>query len=197
MSPLHSDQLEGQRGDLCDKVRHCSAEIIGKEAFERTTPIAIGKVNSMLHCSYEHLDKFYAGNVYLLSDNQKLTPLGTPAGLNEFLSGYLNAPPAEQKYGLEFLKNNGVPILLESNPTCDHAQRKVKVGRLIAGLLVPKSELEKESRPRNTNEAATSWEERMIAMIRATAEWWDTVSGKEHPEAKRSDYRFIKRADSL
>jgi len=199
LSPLHSDQLEGQRAGLCDKVRHCSEEIISKEAFERTTSIAIGKVNSMLHCSYERLDKFYAGNVYLVSDNLKLTPLGTGAGLNEFLSGYLDAPLSEQKDGLEFLKNNSVPVLLESNPTCDHAQKKVKVARLIAGLLVPKSELEKESRPRHTKEGATatSWEERMIAMIRATAEWWDKVWGIDHPEAKRTGYRFIKRADSL
>jgi hypothetical protein len=197
LNPLHTDRLEGQSEDLCNKVRHCSKEIISKEAFEHIGPTAVGKINSMLHCSYERLDKFYAGNVYLVSTNTGLTPLS--ANLNDFFNGYLDAPPAspEQKYGFEFLKNNSIPVLLESNPTCDHAQKKVKVARLIAGLLIPRSEVEKEFPPRISKEKPSTWEDRMIAMIRTTAEWWHRVAGKELAEARRSEYRFVKRAESL
>jgi hypothetical protein len=200
LNPLHADRLESLKSELCGRVGDSSKEILNSEAVKGCGLSAVARINAMLHCSYEKLDSFYAGNTYLVAENSELSKLiGNP---NELISSYLSGNPKapESKVNFASLRANCRLILVESNPTCDHSQNKVKVARLIAGLLIPRSEIEKQFSPiaeSTKNDNAKNWESRMIAMIRKTAQWWHSIMGQSIPEAALPEYRFIKKADFL
>jgi hypothetical protein len=200
LNPLHADRIESLKSELCGRVGVSSREILNSEAMKGCGLPAVARINAMLHCSFEKLDRFYAGNTYLVVENSELSKLiGNP---NELISSYLSGNPTapESKVNFASLQKNCRVILVESNPTCDHSQNKVKVARLIAGLLIPRSEIEKQFNPiaeSAKNDNPQNWESRMIAMIRKTAQWWHSIVGQSIPEAALPEYRFIKKADFL
>jgi len=199
LNPLHSDRLESLKPELCGRVAGSANEILNSEAVKGCGPSAVARINAMLHCSYESLDKFYAGNTYLVAENSELSKLiGNP---NDLISSYLAGNPKapESKLNFQSLRANSRLILVESNPTCDHSQNKVRLARLIAGLLIPRSEIEKQFGPAPEVEGSEkpTWESRMIAMIRKTARWWHAIKGQSIPDAALPEYRFIKKADFL
>src|SRR5581483_9226187 len=113
--------------DLCSKMHPHSAQILSPGASEGCDRAAVSRINTMLHCSYDRLGDFYAGNVYLATDQTSFGKLFP--NLNEFIGGFVDGKPGSEdwKRGFDALKEHAVPVLLESNPTCDHSQNKVKL----------------------------------------------------------------------
>lgn len=199
LSPLHADRLENGKPDLCVRMRPHSEQIVSSEASQGCDRATISRINTMLHCSYDRLGDFYAGNVYLATAQTPFGPLFT--NLKEFMGVFVDGKPGSEdwKRGFDALRDHSIPVVLESNPTCDHSQNKVKVARLVAGMLVPRSEVEKQARPRGTQftSATSTWEARMITLIQKTAQWWHSVMGATNPDARLPEYRFLKSADFL
>jgi hypothetical protein len=199
LSPLHADRLESQKPELCKKMSPHSPQLLSTQASQGADKSAVSRINTMLHCSYDRLNEFYAGNVYLVTEQNTFGKLFS--SLNDFVAGFVGGKPGGEdwRHNLNLLRAEAIPIVLESNPTCDHSQRKVKIARLVAGLLIPVAEIEKQARPYNMplNPSEAGWETRMITLVHKIAEWWHSVAGTSNPDARIPEYRFIKSADFL
>jgi hypothetical protein len=198
--PLHADRLENRKSDLYALVKKEAKEILSKEAKQESDPSANARINEMLHLSYDGINQFSAGNLYLIDGGSPL--LGLFENLNTFISTYVHGSPtgADWKPNFESLKTRSRLVLVEVSPVCDHAQGKVNVSRLVAGLLIPRDEIEKnfEATPKTkSSEQQVMWEARMIAVVRAVVRWWHSVKGEAVIEAKPLASRFVKRADFL
>jgi hypothetical protein len=199
LSPLHADRLESRKSQLCETMHSYSDQILSDDVSNGCDKSAISRINTMLHCSYDRLHEFYAGNLYLATDRTSFGKL--IVNPNEFISGFVDGSPRSDdwKRGFNTLKEHAIPVVLESNPTCDHSQKKVKIARLVAGLLIPRTEIDKPIRPveARSDPITSNWETRVVACVHRTAEWWHSVMGETNPDARLPEYRFVKTADFL
>jgi len=160
LNPLTADRLETQSPKLSQLLGASSPEIVQPEAAKATTGSAKARINTMLHCSFERLGTFYAGNVY---DDRiaKIIP-----NVDEFLGSYVvgDRSSGEWKDNVASIRRDSVPVLVEANTSCDHDQKKVRLARCIGGYLVPRTEMEKDRGQRRIKKADYLWELGPIAI---------------------------------
>jgi hypothetical protein len=119
------DLLVEELGEgLSGHVDHIMAAM-GGSATERKA-----KVNTMLHLAADQLDRFNPGNLYIF--DKKSRPDFMPT-IDEALQDCLQGKEAQQKAVL----NDGRLCGLEVTPACDHAQKKMRVSRVVVGVVVP------------------------------------------------------------
>jgi hypothetical protein len=128
LNPLHSDRMDllveelgvGLSGHV-DKIMAAT----GESATERKA-----KVNTMLHLAADQLDKFNPGNLYVF--DKKSRPDFMPT-IEDALQDCLQGKEPQRKAVLEDARLCG----LEVTPACDHAQKKMRLSRVVAGFVVP------------------------------------------------------------
>lgn len=155
LNPIFVDRFEASTR------RFAPQPALAEAIFSATGDISsdrIAKLNSMLHLSYDHLDKMSAGNTYLVAALAPL-PFTTPTA-DAVLSDLLNeAPPAET---LEALRLATHFVAIEISPQCDHAQGKLRSHNFVTGLLVPAELRPKYKKPKA--ELSYIWESAPIYM---------------------------------
>ena len=145
LNPLHADQLENYIPDLCEELDAKSSELLEKDSKESPDIASKSQINTMLHCSNERVDTLSPGNVYSCTDSS-IEPLFNAEAVEELVGTYVSGDPNSEKVkrAAKQLGEQSIPILVEMNALCDHAQKKVKRARLIAGLLIPQEEFDKD-----------------------------------------------------
>lgn len=155
LNPLHADRLEASTPGLCRAVSASSKEILSPDAKKGCDAQSKAWINTMLHCSFDRLNLFQAGNVY---DGKVLKVLSDPGAFcAEYIRGDRTSGQWQKR--VEEFKAAAIPILVEINATCDHAQKKVRLARLVPGLLIPKGEIEAEESSRIVKHAGYLFEE--------------------------------------
>ncbi len=161
------------RSQFCERVKSSSAELIAKSAKERCDERAIARINAMLHCSYDRLDQFYAGNIYHVVNGTSIAEL---TDWTKFADSFVGGKPGtdEWKANRDKLRRLAHCVAIETNATCDHANNKVKVPRLLGGLLVPREEIEKPDAPRLVPAAPSrlTLEGKIVSLVHGIASWW-------------------------
>jgi hypothetical protein len=92
-------------------------------------------VNSMLHLSTDHLNQFSPGNIYLF-ESAKRHPSFMPT-VEELLKGWIPGSAEKLNENLEIVSKTAYLCAVEISPICDHAQDKIGLSRLIAGVILP------------------------------------------------------------
>lgn len=134
LNPLHADRMESRTTRLCSQLSSNSDEIL---AFSTGCGVKQkARVNTMLHLSFENLEKFCAGNIYMFSARKK--PRTFP-GVGQLLDDLRQREKDAQKEEDSKDEMAGVSkaVFIEVGATCDHAQDNVRIARFIAGLIVP------------------------------------------------------------
>jgi hypothetical protein len=136
LNPLHGDRLETLTNNPPTDLRENAIDVLkaGDCSDEKRA-----KINSMLHVATEGLERLWAGNAYLLPGGKDCPP-HLPRR-DEVIEEFLLAKKSEKDHWnreKELVSKVCVALLIEINPTCDHAQGKVRMLRLLAGILVPK-----------------------------------------------------------
>jgi hypothetical protein len=140
LNPLHGDRMENLTGNPPDRIVQCAQEILGAGDCSEEQR---ARINTMLHISAEPGTRPWAGKIYALPENGKWPHLPTrPDLVEEFLVA--NKPRDEEREEKkrwekerDAVSKACAPVLVEVSPLCDHAQGKVRVLRLLAGLWVP------------------------------------------------------------
>ncbi|HEV2495015.1 MAG TPA: hypothetical protein VG204_18290 [Terriglobia bacterium] len=160
LNPLLADRLEANTGTASDSLGGTPSEILNPEAKKGCSPSAKARINTMLHCSFEQVERFYAGNVYDLR-KEHIIP-----DLNQFVASFIHGDPSTTawKENAKRILETAIPVSLEANPVCDHSQKKVQIARLIAGLLVPTVEIERDEKERVIKKAGFLWQFGPIAL---------------------------------
>jgi hypothetical protein len=128
LNPLHSDRMDLLVEELAEGLPGHAAHIMaatGGAATERKA-----KVNTMLHLAADQLDRFNPGNLYLF--DRKSRPDFMPT-IEEVLQDCLEGKEEKQRATRRGARLCG----LEVTPACDHAQNKMRLSRLVAGVVVP------------------------------------------------------------
>jgi hypothetical protein len=128
LNPLHSDRMDLLVDDLAEDLSVHENHIMaatGGSATERKA-----KVNTMLHLAADQLHTFNPGNLYAF--NKRSRPDFMPT-IDEVLQDSLQGKDAQQKAVLKYARLCG----LEATPACDHAQNKMRISRIVAGVIVP------------------------------------------------------------
>jgi hypothetical protein len=134
LNPLHSDRIESNTTKASKSLAAQGAEIFA--ASQDCGAERRAKLNTMLHLATENLDQFGPGNIYRYSENRN--PKWIPK------SGDLLDELVQQGAQFEATKarilGNSSRLLIEASAPCDHAQRNIRMSRLIAGFAVPIAE---------------------------------------------------------
>jgi len=160
LSPLLADRLEANTANVSDSLRGTPSEMLTPEAKKGCSPSAKARINTMFHCSFEQLERYYAGNVY---DSRKEKSV---ADNNQFVASFIHGDPSTTvwKENAKRIVETAIPVRVETNPACDHSQKKVEIARLIAGLLVPAAEIERTEKERVIKKAGFLWQFGPIAL---------------------------------
>jgi hypothetical protein len=136
LNPLHGDKMESVTSSPPgDDLIRGAGEILkaGDCGDERRA-----KINTMLHVACERTARPWAGKIYALPKSGKWQHLPTREGLaEEFLLTSKQSEGERWQKEWDMLCNVCAPVLVEISPLCDHAQAKVRVLRLLGGLLAP------------------------------------------------------------
>ena len=92
----------------------------------------------MLHLSIDSANAFYAGNIYLQSTLCARVPSAT-----KLLRDLADGKNPENQASIRAMASYVKPFMVEINATCDHAQNNIRIGRFLAGLIVPESDKKK------------------------------------------------------
>jgi hypothetical protein len=128
LNPLHSDRMDLLAEELTEDLSKHVDQIMsatGGSATERKA-----RVNTMLHLAADQLDNFSPGNLYLFG--KKNNPDFMPT-IEDALQDCLQGKEAQQKAFMEHVRLCGVEV----TPACDHAQKKMRLSRIVAGFVVP------------------------------------------------------------
>jgi hypothetical protein len=128
LNPLHSDRMDLLSEEVAAGLSGHVDQIMlatGGSATERKA-----KVNTMLHLAADQLDNFSPGNLYFFG--KKSRPDFMPT-IEEALQDCAQGKAAQQQALLKSVRLCG----LEVTPTCDHAQKKMRISRIVAGFVVP------------------------------------------------------------
>ncbi len=130
LNPLHGDRLENLTGDPPEPVVESWAEILkaGDCQDEKRA-----RINTMMHVAEESLGREWTGNIYPLPEDEKWK--GCFPGRVELVGEFLG-----DRQNMEAASKSCTPVLVEISPICDHAQAKVRVFRLLGGILAPTEE---------------------------------------------------------
>jgi hypothetical protein len=137
LNPLIADRTELRTPALAASLSEPAKRLLDGSSKAPCTPAASARINSMLHCSYDRLDRPFSGSVYV--PNGEATYDGLFPTTDDIVRGLVvNDPNSAQ--GLQDLQALGAKskaVLVEANAACDHVQAKVLAPRLIGGLLLP------------------------------------------------------------
>lgn len=125
LGPLHADRLESALPAVARKLaaptKLLAEDVSGKLPGEKKS-----RLNTMLHCSFEHVGVVHPGNVYARALRPKLaTQLRASLFTREATSENIAA-----------ILDNALEVMIEVSAACDHAQSKVVQARLVPGVLV-------------------------------------------------------------
>lgn len=127
LTPLHSDRLGKEILKGASVYANESKDIMA--AALTSDVVQKAKINSMMHLDLQPSARLDAGNVYFFTKARK--PAWAPEP-KEILEGFLQGNADE-------LLGQAVPVVAEITAKCDHAQRKIRMARLIGGVAVPAS----------------------------------------------------------
>jgi hypothetical protein len=127
LNPLHGDRMENLTADPPEALVESWVQIL-KEGDCQDEKRA--RINAMLHVATEGLGREWAGNMYPLPEDEKWK--GHFPQRDELVGEFLADPR-----NMEAASKTCAPILVEISPICDHAQDKVRVFRLLGGILAP------------------------------------------------------------
>lgn len=135
--PLHGDKLEGRLASPSPDLEEITKELLADDSQMDCGTEAKARINAMLHCSFDGLDRPQPGSVYSLK-SAGLSPLFPDAAamLAPLLSKGRSSNEEFRKL-VEDISAEVVPIAIETSPSCDHAQGNIIVARLLGGFLVP------------------------------------------------------------
>jgi len=83
----------------------------------------VSKINTRLLLDFTGLDRFNPGNIYIEEN------------VEEILKDIMDINETQ----LDDIKNNSIPIFAEITPLCDFLQDKMKLSRIIKGVLLPEN----------------------------------------------------------
>lgn len=131
LNPLHADRMESYISDLSD-----SLSVNAEEVLKNKDDCGIeqkSKINTMLHLALKEDSKHCAGNIYEFKGKSPVWVPSRDALLMDLLkdNAEINRKNIAQK-----CQN----VVIEISAFCDHAQKNIRAFRLLAGLLVPRSE---------------------------------------------------------
>ncbi len=132
LNPLHSDRMDVLVEEMADDLSGHVDKIMaaqGGSAVERKA-----RVNTMLHLASDQLDIFLPGNLYVFGKTNR--PEFMPS-IADVLSECIEGKGTQQTENQNIVMNNARLCGLEVTPVCDHAQNKLGLSRVIAGLVIP------------------------------------------------------------
>jgi len=141
LAPLHSDRLEAGLPNVILRVGDCSA-LKDKAAHTAPTEDQKASINTMLHCSFDDLEVFRPGNVYLDSDVHLIRDP------EKLASSFFKDEVTEERRAT--ILTGAIPVVVEANAVCDHANEKVQHPRLIPGYFVTVRSSHKQLLPDTT-----------------------------------------------
>ncbi|HBI02257.1 MAG TPA: hypothetical protein DHW49_00560 [Anaerolineae bacterium] len=137
MNPLHSDRMENNVSKLSKSLSKHSTEITSLNPTNDISSKA--KLNSMLHLAMTNVNDFFAGNIYMRSKFGKLIPTA-----NKILDDIVENN--NKKQTISILSPLSKVIAVEVNANCDHSQDKVRIARLLVGLVIPEDKINRIKR---------------------------------------------------
>jgi hypothetical protein len=138
LGPLYADRMEGHAAELSSVLN--PQEIL--ETLGDCGPEKKAKINTMLHLAFEGLDRFSGGNLYMFPNKKRPKWLPDKRQLIEdFVQGKKGQPGTITK--IDHLDGICIPLLIEVNANCDHAQKNIRISRFLFGLILPVNERNK------------------------------------------------------
>jgi len=140
LGPLYADRMESHAADLSAALVQSSEEILRASADCGNDRKA--RVNTLLHLAFEGLQRFTGGNLYVFPNKKR--PQWLPDSrrlIEDFIQGKKGHPETAAK--ATQLEGVTIPVLVEIGANCDHAQKNIRVARLIFGVALPSGERNK------------------------------------------------------
>lgn len=132
LNPLQLDRMDSLSEPNTKVVSHHAKGIFNAQGTASLTRRA--GVNSMLHLSTDNLSEFSPGNLYIFVDK---LPSFMPT-VEEIFKGWSASGGGEkQAANLAAATQAARLCAVEISPVCDHAQDKIGLSRLIAGVILP------------------------------------------------------------
>lgn len=131
LNPLQLDRMDSLSEPNTKVVSHHAKGIFNAQGTASLARRA--GVNSMLHLSTDNLGQFSPGNLYIFA--AKL-PSFMPS-IEEMLKGWTPGSGAKLTENLAAAVQAARLCAVEISPVCDHAQDKIGLSRLIAGVMLP------------------------------------------------------------
>jgi hypothetical protein len=135
--PLHGDKLEGRLASPNPDLAEISKELLSDDSQMDCGIEAKARINAMLHCSFDGLDRPQPGSVYSLKSTGLSSLFPGAAAMIAPLLPKGKSSEKEIQRRAEEISAEVVPIAIETSPWCDHAQGNLIVARLLGGFLVP------------------------------------------------------------
>ncbi|MHB0988423.1 MAG: hypothetical protein ACYC3P_07155 [Bellilinea sp.] len=140
---LHTDRMESGAMTIDGSMDPFSMEIYTADG-ARCTNSARARINSMLHLAFDD-NRGLEGCIYSINTSEE----GKDESLRQFISeaarfkeliingltSYENKPEKRSEL-IENVSRSSLPIIIEINPSCDHAQKNIELPRFLAGILV-------------------------------------------------------------
>jgi hypothetical protein len=133
MNPLHSDRMDLLVERIARTVRAHSSAVYGATA----SSVRSAEINSMLHLAFHELGSLPPGNMYVFGVHK---PTWMPP-LKSVLENCIVGNGPQQAANLTVLFGAARLLGIEISPVCDHAQKKLRQSRILAGFLVPKAQV--------------------------------------------------------
>lgn len=141
LQPLLADQME-RSADFPSKVaqERSHSIVAAKGAFDA---FQLARLNTMLHLAPGNSTPRAPGNIYGLATKRR--PKWAPSK-KEIIRDLMrkvpsNPDPEKQKENelsrIDEIDRMSVAIVVDGSAACDHAQRKIRLARLIPGLIIP------------------------------------------------------------
>lgn len=128
LNPLHADGMDRNVTATAEAVQQYASEVM--TAAGPLTADQKSRLNTMLHLAFHDLKALAAGNIYLFIGQRKPGWAPKPVDL---LAGFIQKSKVAETTAVA---NAATPALVEITAACDHAQRKIQVGRFLEGLLL-------------------------------------------------------------
>lgn len=138
LTPLHSDRMDALVKEAAAGLSKHVPKIMGAQGGSDEKRKA--RVNTMLHLALTELNRFSPGNLYIFSRTRK--PSFMPS-LKDVVGDCIQGPEDKMTENLEFVVNNSHLCGLEITPACDHAQNKMGLSRIIAGVVLTPEQAKK------------------------------------------------------
>jgi len=132
LNPLYEDKMEIKSTELKSLPDNQMNEIINSR---RTSTIELkSKINTQIHLSFESLERFEGGNVYIF--NTKRKPKWIP-DIDDLINAFIQKNEDKTPEKKKLIDKQISRLIIEINPQCDHAQNNIYCPRFIYGIFAP------------------------------------------------------------